>query len=108
MDNYESVKQELRAMLEELDTRLERITNDVKHLDEPIEQDFAEQITQNENNEVLDGLGNATRNEIAAIKHAITRIDKGEYSICQTCGENIQPERLKAIPYSTLCIKCAS
>lgn len=106
--NYDEVRQNLISMLEELDDRLTTITNDVRHTDEAVEKDFEEMATQNENNEVQDFLGNSARVEIAAIKHAISRIDSGDYHLCQTCGEAINPERLKAVPFSVQCIKCAS
>ena len=106
--NYDDVRHNLISMLEELDERLTMITNDVRHTDEAIEKDFEEMATQNENNEVQDFLGNSARVEISAIKHAIERIDSGNYDTCQNCGEKINPERLKAVPYSVLCIKCAN
>jgi RNA polymerase-binding transcription factor DksA len=73
-----------------------------------LEKDFAEQATQNENDEVLDYLGNSARAEIAQIKQAIARIDSGKYGICEGCDEPIKKERLEAVPYSTMCIRCAS
>lgn len=107
MNNHDA-RQTLTALLEELTERLAHISADVRHTDQPAEKDFAEQATQNENDEVLDQLGNAARTEIALIKQALVRIDSGEYGICQVCGEPIRPERLKAVPYSSMCVKCAS
>jgi RNA polymerase-binding protein DksA len=104
-NEYEEVRHSLIDMLEELDDRLAKITQDVK---EPLDRDFEEQATQVENDEVLDSLGNAARTEIEMVKEAISRIDKGQYGLCQVCGEPISKERLKVIPYSTMCIKCAS
>ncbi|MGR9087723.1 MAG: TraR/DksA family transcriptional regulator [Gammaproteobacteria bacterium] len=108
MKDYEEIRSSLIEMLEELDERLTRITDDVKHAEEPLSKDFAEKATQTENDEVLDFLGNAARSEIEQIKQAIARIDRGEYGLCQGCGEPIAKDRLKALPYSNLCIKCAS
>lgn len=105
--NYNDVKNNLLTMLEELDERLTTITQHVRHVDSEIEKDSEEQVTQNENNEVEDYLGNSARREIKAIKEALARIDRGDYHICQTCGEEINSERLKVIPYSDICIKCA-
>jgi RNA polymerase-binding transcription factor DksA len=105
MKEYEEVRSSLIDMLEDLDDRLAKITHDVK---EPLDKDFEEQATQAENDEVLDGLGNAARTEIEMIKQAIARIDKGQYGLCQVCGGLIGKERLKAVPYSNMCIKCAS
>jgi len=104
MKDYEEVRHSLIDMLEELDDRLAKITRDVK---EPLDKDFEEQATQAENDEVLDGLGNAARTEIDMVKQAIARIDKGQYGQCLVCGQPISKERLKAIPYSSMCIKCA-
>lgn len=108
MNDFEEVKLMLYEMLEELDDRLAKITDDVKHSDEPVEKNFSEQAIQNENNEVQDYLGNSARTEIAQIKQALHRIDNGEYGVCQVCGEPINIERLKIIPYSNMCVKCAS
>jgi DnaK suppressor protein len=108
MKEYEEVRSHLLEMLEELDDRLAKITADVKHEEVPIEKDFEEYITQSKNDEVLDYLGNAARLERERVKEAITRIDKGEYGICELCGEPIRQERLQAVPYSSMCVKCAS
>jgi len=108
VNDYEEIRGNLIGMLEELNDRLSKITDDVKHTEEPPEKDFAEQAVQAENDEVLDFLGNRARTEIAQIKDAIARIDSGHYGICQSCGEPIAAARLKALPYSDLCIKCAS
>lgn len=108
MKDYAEVKKKLLEMLEELDDRVSKIKNNVRHTDEPIEKDSAEQATQAEDYEVLDYLGNAAQMEITMIKQAIARIDSGKYGICEVCGEPIREERLKALPYSSMCIKCAS
>jgi RNA polymerase-binding protein DksA len=43
---------------------------------------------------------------LAAIDAALKRIDEGTFGICQSCGRPIDPERLKALPYTTQCIDC--
>ncbi len=108
MKEYEDVRDQLLNMLEELDDRLGKITDDVKHSDTPLAQDFSEQATETENDEVLDALGNAARSEVEKIKEAISRIDAGTYGICLGCGEPIKKERLAAVPYANQCIRCAS
>lgn len=105
MKEYEETRNSLIEMLEDLDDRLAKITQDIK---EPLDQDLEEQATQAENDQVLDGLGNAARAEMEMVKQAIARIDKGQYGLCQVCGKPISKERLKAVPYSSMCIKCAS
>ncbi|WP_445367358.1 TraR/DksA family transcriptional regulator [Methylomonas sp. BW4-1] len=107
MKDYTDVRDQLLNMLEDLDDRLGKITEDVRHTDKPLAQDFSEQAVETENDEVLDALGNATRDEVEKIKQAISRIDAGTYGICLSCGEPIRKERLAAVPYANQCIHCA-
>jgi DnaK suppressor protein len=43
---------------------------------------------------------------IKKIKKALDRIDNGTFGICEKCGEDIAPARLKARPVTTQCIEC--
>jgi len=101
------IRESLIDMLEDLDERLGKITADVRHAEQPLSKDFAEQATEMENNEVLDSLGNAARDEMIKVRQAIERIDNGQYGICVVCGDVIQKERLEALPFTDKCIKCA-
>ena len=46
------------------------------------------------------------RDLIREIEEALTRIDHGEFGVCQTCGKSISEKRLQAKPTSLLCIEC--
>ncbi len=46
------------------------------------------------------------RKLINKIREAMERIDEGEFGICESCGEDIGPGRLRARPVTTLCIDC--
>ena len=41
-----------------------------------------------------------------AVEKALKLLSIDEYGICQDCGSEINPQRLKAIPWSTLCVYC--
>lgn len=43
---------------------------------------------------------------IKKIRKALDRIENGTFGICETCEEDISPERLKARPVTTQCIEC--
>jgi DnaK suppressor protein len=43
---------------------------------------------------------------IKKIKKALARIENRTFGICETCGEDIAIERLKARPVTTQCIEC--
>jgi DnaK suppressor protein len=51
-------------------------------------------------------LENRIRQEIAAVEHALEKIEKGTYGLCDNCGQPITPERLEALPQASLCVKC--
>ena len=46
------------------------------------------------------------RKLIAKIDAALQRIEDGIYGVCESCGERIGLERLRARPVTTLCIEC--
>tara|TARA_R110000868_G_scaffold2737_5_gene19078 strand:- start:243 stop:560 length:318 start_codon:yes stop_codon:yes gene_type:complete len=95
-----------------LETRLAALKQEITEIDqtlrEPDSQDFEERATENEGDEVLEDLGNAALVEIAQIESALGRIDAGTYGECVTCGDDIPPARLEAVPHAAQCIKCAS
>jgi DnaK suppressor protein len=45
---------------------------------------------------------------LAKIDLALERIEEGTYGQCEECGAKIPKARLNAIPYATLCVKCAA
>jgi DnaK suppressor protein len=47
----------------------------------------------------------AQKEAIQAINRAMTRMELGEYGICEVCGKEIEVERLEAIPWTSVCGK---
>jgi len=43
---------------------------------------------------------------LAQVEDALERFDEGKYGICESCNEMIDPARLDALPYVTLCLRC--
>jgi DnaK suppressor protein len=60
--------------------------------------EYAKELSIEQN--TLDLLGKVNR--------ALERVDAGTYGICESCGNAIPVERLDVLPYSTLCVECAS
>ena len=44
---------------------------------------------------------------LTQIEASLERIEEGTYGQCEECGVRIPKTRLNAIPYATLCIRCA-
>lgn len=43
---------------------------------------------------------------LGQVEGALERFSKGAYGLCEKCGEAIDPARLEALPYATLCVRC--
>ena len=43
---------------------------------------------------------------VAEIDRAIQAAQRADYGVCEDCGEPIDPERLKILPETRLCVKC--
>ncbi len=102
--NIEQIKATLIEKQTELTTRIIAIENDFK---KGRSQDFSEQTTETENDEVLDEIHHEAKLEAQQIKNALVRIESGDYGTCSDCDEIINPQRLAALPYTNTCINCA-
>ncbi|HBF37809.1 MAG TPA: conjugal transfer protein TraR [Firmicutes bacterium] len=51
-------------------------------------------------------LFNSTQEVLGKIAEALENIEKGTYGICESCGRQIDSDRLEAMPYTTFCIQC--
>jgi RNA polymerase-binding protein DksA len=104
MTQYDDIRSALQHKLEEMQRRIGKIA---RNLRETPEADSEEQAVGRENDEVLERLDNSSRKEMAMIEAALARIAAGTYDVCDNCGDTIGAQRLKALPYTTTCIKCA-
>ena len=44
--------------------------------------------------------------KIGSVDYALKALEHDKYGICERCGAEISTERLKAVPNTTLCVKC--
>jgi len=56
--------------------------------------------------EISLGLMENESDELREIQEAFERIKDGSFGLCETCKKKIPKERLKAIPYTRLCVSC--
>lgn len=104
-DRLAILRAELDERGRELRVRLGRVEDE---LQSSHSKGFADQVTEREQDEVLEGKEAVFDHELAQIEAAITRIDNGSYGQCSKCGQAIAPARLAAQPEAPLCISCAS
>ena len=104
MTDLQALSKTLKARLAELTGRADAIEDDLRH---PLDADSSEQAIDLADDEALTGIDEVLRQEIREIRQALLRIENGTYGTCASCGAEINPERLKALPFATRCIKCA-
>jgi DnaK suppressor protein len=65
--------------------------------------DEADMASASERNQAMLRNSQALLNQVDG---ALARLDAGTYGICRRCGKEINPRRLEALPYATLCVDC--
>ncbi len=100
----EQLKSKFTERIIELQKRIGAIHRDFAH---GRDADWSEQAGERENEEVLNALESEAKVEIQHLSNAITRMENGSYGVCQTCGEDISPQRLRVQPVAEHCIQCA-
>jgi len=46
------------------------------------------------------------REQLASVDHALQKFEEGQYGLCESCGQPIDPARLEALPQAQLCFNC--
>lgn len=107
-------KKELKEMLAEMKaTKLAEIkqnTEDMESVDsfKGDAGDFADTATNAYDKELHLDLTEKNKKMLMDIEDALSKIESGKYGKCDKCTKDISIERLKAIPFAKLCIKCQS
>ena len=99
--NKEVVRQQLLTKLEDLTRRDSR--------DELIRERCNDPMDQMQNRFEMDLTISVINNDWQtrkAVQTALKLLEIDEYGICQDCGAEINPKRLEAIPWTTLCVYC--
>jgi DnaK suppressor protein len=100
------LEKERKRLLEELEIRTDSSpTGDraISSYNKKIEA--ADELSELERARALD---QRQKQQLAEIEHALEKIDKGTYGLCDACGQPIAPERLKALPQTSYCLSCKS
>ena len=101
------IKQQLSARRTALEERHSRVSRDLQRENDPLVGDWSDRATQLQNDEVLQAIDDAARDELAAIEEALQRLDRGLYGTCKKCGADIEPGRLEAL-HAVTCAGCAT
>ena len=98
---------QLKDKQQELERRAKKLSEELRHVNIEISKDSEDRAQQLENEEVAEEIAEQTQKELQQVSHAILRIKQGEYTRCELCRGEIESQRLVALPYVSLCTKCA-
>jgi DnaK suppressor protein len=68
--------------------------------------DMADQASGNNEVHIQLKLKQTDAKILTAIDEALSRMERGTYGVCRDCGEPIADARLRAIPWTRVCIFC--
>lgn len=54
----------------------------------------------------MEAVAAVLKGRLSQVKRALVRVKSGKYGVCETCGQTIDPARLKVDPSVTLCVDC--
>ena len=69
-------------------------------------EDFVDFAVKAYTKEFLLSLSDMERRELQQVEEALARLRRGEFGQCGECEKPIGEKRLKAIPWTPLCIQC--
>jgi DnaK suppressor protein len=101
------IKQLLTTRRSALEERHVRVTRDLQRSNEPLVGDWSDRAIQLQNDETLQVIDEAAKEELAAIDEALQRLEQGLYGTCSKCGADIEPGRLRTL-HAVTCARCAT
>ena len=109
-DSDETLRAARDALLSrglELRERERRVAGDLRRESTPLPRDAPDAAIAMENDEILVAIGESARSELRQIERALERLEAGTFGVCDRCGERIEDERLRVVPYAGSCARCA-
>jgi RNA polymerase-binding transcription factor len=98
-------KELLNRWLEELLAHVDSTVNGLRESDESLPDPLDRAVFDSERNFTLRIRGRESM-LIKKIRESLQDIEEGVYGTCESCGEDISVERLKARPVTRHCIRC--
>jgi RNA polymerase-binding transcription factor len=103
MDERRRLRQELSEMEQHQIKTEEKPVADVSG---SYDDDLVDVATETFEREKGLALESSVQGMLQMVEDALRRGRSGTYGVCDGCGRQIDPSRLRVIPYALLCIKC--
>ena len=104
LEERETYTRQARTLKAEADA----LAEDMEPGDVQFDEESGEGDTINVERERDLALSAQALSAVDEIDRALAKLDDGSYGVCEQCGEAIPKERLRALPYAALCVRCKS
>ncbi|MBI4970892.1 MAG: TraR/DksA C4-type zinc finger protein [Candidatus Omnitrophica bacterium] len=112
--NYDKIKKQLEEQRKVVAAGIDHFTTDNLNMSQRDASGdlsgytfhMADVATDNFDREFSIDLASNEQQLLNRIDEALKKIEEGTYGVCENCNVPIGMERLKAVPYARLCIKC--
>jgi DnaK suppressor protein len=96
----------LQIQREEAMRSLDRLGDETRSLDSDCPKDVGDLCTTSLSKEALFQQRDERRQMARMIDTALARIQQCTFGVCLACGEDINPRRLDALPWTQYCLRC--
>jgi len=103
---HETLKKHLEQRRDDLRATMAKNAADGREVGEETSQDIADRATSSYTKEFLFTQSANDRNLLQMVEGALVRMNEGTYGECISCGNEINPKRLEAVPWTRHCIAC--
>ena len=104
-------KEAVKKLLDAKSKILQEVTQKVRSESNTLKFEIGDiyDVASNERERELSlTLGDRDREKLAEIEDALERIRLGAYGECEECGEPVAEDRLRALPFTRVCVECQS
>ena len=105
--NLDTAKQNLLKLKDEYESRIDKIEDHIQNPQDDLNEHWEDQAISYRQNDMRKNLMAEARQSLIYVENALSRIENGTYGECEVCGEQIEEQRLEALPYATLCMEHA-
>jgi len=102
----ESFRKRLEERQQSLRKMVSRTEEDCRIADQDAAQDIVDRAASSYTKEFLFSQSNNDRQLLQMVETALLRIREGSFGECVSCGNEINPKRLEAVPWTRYCIEC--
>lgn len=104
-EKLESFRKLLLSRRDAVAAQIRQATHDLVENDEA-HADSVDQAAADTDRALAMQMKNRDQGLLFQIDEALRRVDSGNFGECERCGEDIAEARIKAFPFTTLCIDC--